>query len=790
MAPTLGAASETTTGVGVSAAPVTFGGQLSRVALGSALLGAFSGVLVTCVDLVCAFRGDVSGSRAGLVLSMFSLMTASLGVLGALLGIWSSLLVRAAERGGSVSRTRRWVFASLAGLPLLAGTWAVPLSWLDENAASLDAMGKRIVIGVYLGLLLLVVCVSRLAWWAHDRYRESPTRLPPWHWPLCAVALALGAACYWADGHIYVDLYDGLHYGWAGCFVLGVTCCALGLRAALRRRRSAWLDVASQPGPRALVTWAVFLLACAQILLSNWSAARAEKALVYSKAGQILLRYSDFDNDGYSSLLGGLDCAPFDARVGPKQFDLPGDGVDEDCTGSDARWPRPQPSVSYPIPDARGYNVLFITVDTLRADRTSVFGNPRKTTPNLERLASQGLAFERAYSQGSKTFESMPAMFTGLYLANLPRNYKHRRVRGRKKYMYTMTDEGVTLPQLLSDKGYQTRGIVALDWLAALGLDRGLDKFEAKPKDITRRARKFLRGARQPFLLWLHYFDPHEPYNSYPEHDFGPGELDRYDSEVAHTDDQIGELLDELEQRQLADKTIVVLTADHGEEFHEHGGQFHTNKLHQELLHVPLIIKVPGTAPARSNELVEVIDIMPTLCEALAWQPSCAGYDGQSLWAALAGKRDRGPGFVGAYSEAEMQDGELQRRSLLTPEFRLTVNLDTETVELFDAKRDPGEQRNLALQRPDVVAELRDQLALRPYRRLAAAFAAAQQGNSSELVEALPRLRAEPLLARAVQAIAKQPSRGAKEALERLKDRPGLGDSVARQLEQVLQNWK
>jgi arylsulfatase A-like enzyme len=324
--------------------------------------------------------------------------------------------------------------------------------------------------------------------------------------------------------------------------------------------------------------------------------------------------------------------------------------------------------------------------------------------------------------------------------------------------------------------------------LNLLGLDRGFDSFVPTTRDhITNRlAKRFLRDVREPFFLWLHYFNPHDPYTQHAAHDFGDGELERYDSEVASVDASIGGIFEHLGRAGVARRTIIVVTADHGEEFREHGGQFHTNKLYEELLHVPLIVSVPGVEPARIDQVVELIDIAPTLCEVLALSARCDEYDGKSLWATRAGLRDDSPGLRGAYSEAMMRDGTLLRRSLLSQGFRLTVNLDLETLELFDVTRDPREAHNVAREHPDRVRQLRDEMALRPYWRLAKPFAAASDSDSTELVKALPRVRSEPLLRRAVEAIIEHPSPGSRQALELLKARPGLGPRVRSKLDEAL----
>ncbi len=759
----------------------------AQATLSGALVALVTSLLAASADLASALLGDLPGSGVEVALSIASLLVVLLTPAGALLGLWLlALRQRAMRRGPATSEWRKWLFASTSGLPLLAGVWWVPWSWLSENAAALSPKESALLAGVYAGLLLAVLIACRVAWWCYDVYLASPVRLPRAHWPLFGFALLLAAACYWADLQLFVDLYEDLHYGLAGTFVVSLGVAVVAGRAVVRRARPRLLERLTSPNRYVLGTWALLLGGCLLVQFSRLSGTRAARALVHSKATLTVLRYSDFDADGYSALFGGLDCAPFNGLRSPEQIDLPNNGADEDCTGSDARWPKPKPATAYPIPDARGFNLLLITVDTLRADRMSAFGHTRKTTPQLEHLAGQGLAFSRAYSQGTKTFESLPSLLTGLYPANLPRNFRHRRVRGRKGYMYTLTEDGVTITQLLAERGYQTRAILSLDWLSALGLDRGFDRLESSPKQISGKARKYLRGAQQPFFLWLHYAEPHSSYTRHPEYDFGASDLDRYDSEVAYVDMLIGQVLEELKQNGLADKTIVVLTADHGEEFREHGGQYHGNKLHRELLHVPLIIKVPGVKPARVDDLVELTDVAPSLCEALQLRPSCADFDGQSLWATRAGQRDRGPGYRGAYSEAMMRDGVLQRRSLLTEQFRLNLNLDAETIELFDVVRDPAEQKDISGTHPDQVRALRDEMALRPYRRLATPFETVAKSDSSELLRALPLLRSAPLLQKAVEAIAKYPSPGSRAALEQLKRRPGLGDNVRLTLDDVL----
>jgi arylsulfatase A-like enzyme len=744
-----------------------------------------SGTLTAVADFASASVGDLAYSPWRLALSLFTFSLAFLLPLGVVSALWLTTIFRWASRSRgdtSLGQGRKWAFASLAGLPLLLGVWWVPLSWLRENADALSAQEKGVAGAAYLVMLLAVLLASRIAWWCHDLHRASPHRTPLVNLPVLVVASLFGAACYWADRSMLVGLYEDFHYGLSGGFLLGVVVFVVAVLARLRRLRLELVQRFTWPRSASVAGFSGLALACGAVQLSSSSFTPPENALLFAKGTRLLSRHSDLDGDGYSSWFGGLDCAPFDRFAGPAQVDLPNNGKDEDCTGSDATWPAPRPPVTYPIPRAKGMNLLLITVDTLRADRTTVFGNRRNTTPHLKRLAEQGLAFSRAYAQGTKTFESVPSLMTGLYPSNLPRDYESRRARGGKPYLFTLTEEGRTFTQLFQANDYQTKAVTSLGYLYVLGLDRGFQKME-RSRDVTSKGRSYLREAKSPFFLWLHYLEPHSPYQKHPRFDFGDSPLDRYDSEVAHVDALIGRVLRELEELKLDQNTVVVVTSDHGEEFREHGGQHHGIKLHQEVLHVPLIVKVPGLPAARVDEPVELTDVAPSLCEAFALSPRCDQYDGQSLWATAAGQRDQRPGFRGAYAESYMSGGSLQRRSLRSDGYRLNLSLDIQAVELFDLKQDPRELRSIAHAEPAIAQRMREEMALRPHRRLATAFAALANGDSRPLVQALPLVQTEPLLRLSIDAIAKQPSDGSASALRAVKSRPRLSDELRERLE-------
>jgi arylsulfatase A-like enzyme len=272
-------------------------------------------------------------------------------------------------------------------------------------------------------------------------------------------------------------------------------------------------------------------------------------------------------------------------------------------------------------------NVLFVCIDTLRADRLGCYGYARKTSPNLDRLAARGLRFERAYATAPWTLPATTSLMTGL-LPDL-----HRATN----FSSPVSPDAELLAQHLAAAGYETAAFVGNYFVQPIfGLARGfaayngectVDRTGVNSDKISDRAVAWLAAPHEkPFFLYLHYFDPH--YN-YIEHDgftFGGEDTDKvfsgadifdlrdalkhftekdkfrldslYDSEVAFTDHHLGRVLDKLDELKLSATTLVVATADHGEALGEHQWIGHTVQLYEEALRVPLILAGPGITPA------------------------------------------------------------------------------------------------------------------------------------------------------------------------------------------------
>ena len=327
--------------------------------------------------------------------------------------------------------------------------------------------------------------------------------------------------------------------------------------------------------------------------------------------------------------------------------------------------------------EPRQPNVLLVVIDTLNASHTSAYGYERDTTPRLSEFAAMGTRFDAAYAPMGLTGPSHATIFTSLYPAG----------HGVLKNGLSLSEDATTLAESLGAAGYQTAAVVSSFVLArkfgfAQGFsfyDDALDPSEAtmstssweghvvatgfdrRGDHTTRRAREWLeerRSPSEPFFLFVHYFDAHSPYDAPQQHraefidDDAPGdELDliiaEYDAEVHFADAMVGELLDVLEQQGLADDTLVVITADHGEGLMQHGYMLHGVSLFDEEVRVPLMMRWPGRIePERLIEApVALADLAATILELVGvanpieseGSPEILSQSGSSLAPALVG---------------------------------------------------------------------------------------------------------------------------------------------------------
>ena len=411
--------------------------------------------------------------------------------------------------------------------------------------------------------------------------------------------------------------------------------------------------------------------------------------------------------------------------------------------------------------------VFFITVDTLRADHMSLYGYPRATTPNLQKLAASGVTFEHAITQWPKTGSSFAAMFTGLYPHTTGLTHKAA-LRIPEPYL--------TLPELFKEQGYQTFGVVSNAVLAgSLGWSTGFDDFRETwgggefpddPKVFRPLAsalkvnelavpllRKYARADR--LFAWIHYTDPHAPYilPAGRQNPFlgdalykGPGDrpiptrlvnrgyaleghtdlkyyVAQYDANVLLTDEFIGRLLDEMRSLGLLEDSLIVFTADHGEELGEHNSWFEHGPLpYNTTAHVPLFFVRDGMpAGRRIDRPVELIDLYPTLRDAIAPDRQVPDLEGRSLWPFLRpGGTDprQADLFRQAFTEAghhpnlyhAVQEGAWKLVFNSGGKHSRAADSPTGGFELYNLAADPLERNNLAAVRTEEVRRLRRDL--------------------------------------------------------------------------------
>jgi len=364
-------------------------------------------------------------------------------------------------------------------------------------------------------------------------------------------------------------------------------------------------------------------------------------------------------------------------------------------------------------------NVILITIDTLRSDRVSSYGSDLVHTPNIDGFASEGVLFSNAASTVPFTLPAHSSILTGLY----PPGHGVRENVG-----YTLDPSIPTLAEVLSGGGWNTAGFVSafvLDrrWGIGRGFDHYFDDFDLaefdtpnlssvqRSGDVTiGEAVRWLDGRPRdaPFFLWLHLYDPHDPYT--PPEPFKSMYPNRpYDGEVAYTDSLIGDFRQALEERGLLASSLVILTADHGEGLGDHGEASHGFFVYDSTIHVSLIMRRPSGAGGGQvvDTAVSHVDLFPTILDAVGLAAPKAVH-GQSLLPMIAGENvelDRG-----VYSESLyplLHYGWAPLRAIRTDDRKL---ISAPRPEVFDIVADPREERDLSLEQPGVTGELEKRL--------------------------------------------------------------------------------
>ncbi len=397
--------------------------------------------------------------------------------------------------------------------------------------------------------------------------------------------------------------------------------------------------------------------------------------------------------------------------------------------------------------------VMLVFFDTMRYDHASFNGYPKPTTPNLDRLSAEGAVFSQAYCTDVPTqpcytsvFTGKRGMTTGVVTHGLPES--------------TIPDGLLTFPEILARNGILTAAVSTLyrfrRWFAK-GFVHYIQPNMAEwlqhvtADDVNEVAIPWLKAfGREQWFLFLHYWDPHTPYNTslkqWIDEFYEGGDpadpsndslkplhaqplmhffrwpqyrnlhenltdinyvLAHYDAEIRYADDRLGQILNLLDDMGALDETLIIFTSDHGEAFGEHGVYSDHMDAYEQTAHVPFMVWMPGRVQARKiDALIQLIDIAPTVLEAFGVEVP-EDFQGRSLWPLLTGQSDEGyervftnQGLWSAQRAMRTRDWTLMKTyqwGMLTPR---------KPTELFDRKADPGEERDVSAEHPDVLAEL------------------------------------------------------------------------------------
>lgn len=580
---------------------------------------------------------------------MFRHAFASLGVaVAAMMAIW---LV-----AWGATKSVRWIlperFARVEASTLVSAVvffaLAILAAWLLTSGRRVQGLWWRP--GAILAFALLAATVGSL--WLRHALRVCSRRS-------AFAALVLLAAAFFLDALLLRGLYPAFHWGLMALALYGASVLALSIRDRLSHR---------------------------------WTWSKAWRALLLAPAFWLSI-----SGPNVTFVVGHY--APFSGKLVRLWEGAVGSGVEADGLDADLGQPEAQrgsnasnASAGIALGDA---SILLITVDALRADRLGAYGG-KVGTPSMDALASEGIVFRRAYTPTPHTSYALSSLLTGKYLKPVLQLPDAR------------TDHP-TLAEVLRRYGYRTAAFYPPAVFFVDGERFGTMReegwgFEYR-KEMYLDARKrsvqlenYLRseGKDHPVFAWVHLFEPHEPYDPKPPHDAPGTPAERYEGEIRVVDDAVG-LLVQTFRKHRKDATVI-LTADHGEEFGDHGGWYHGTTLYDEQVKVPLIWSSPGVVePGTSDAPVDLPDVATSLLSALGI-PRDARMRGDDLGPLLAGHRDA-PAHAFASTSDELM--------VVDDRYKAICRVGRAACRLYDLRNDPDELKNLAPTHEVVVGKLR-----------------------------------------------------------------------------------
>ncbi len=667
-------------------------------------------VAVTALVFAVLAAGDIAyaklaaKSRWGTGTTRVFVWSGGLGLIagalgGAALGLGQALVARL--RGW-------WIILFWLLLGGLLGAWLIDDLGVLVRLGSRDDLQAKAALGASVGAGLGLLVLGLVG-------QPRPGQAAGWlgglrlrfRLPLTFGLVGVAAAMIWVDRNFEVAQYDNAHLTMRWMAVAAIAVAILAQPRLLKRPKLAMLP------------WIAGLLLAALPLVMITPDNKRELSSMLRRpypevAIHLVRQIGDPDRDDYSSLLGGTDCAPFDPDVHPGAEEIPGNGIDDNCLLGDA--PRHDVDTEeIPVPVAPSpTSVVLITVDTVSALHTSLYGHKNENTPNLNAWSADAAVFERAYTSGGWTSLALSSMFRGLY----PRRLRWTRVfeaknfdllrrplpedtKVRLMFGLPIEDPRPPLAWYLQRRGMYTVAVVNDSFTefldARYGTDTGFEAFidmdEANIKrvhdnHVSDAAIKALGETPEdrPFFMWVHYFGPHTPSTAHRgTKSFGKSHPGRYDHKIAFVDGEVIRLLDAIEEK---DSSIaVIIASDHGEVVSKRG-RTHGTDLREQAIRIPLLLKAPGVEPGRYSQIAGLVDVMPTVLK-LTETPGPTNLDGVNL-AELITSNDGLDRIMVSENWRFNREGEFNRNlvAVYDGKLKLTRNLLNEATSLRKQRRE------------------------------------------------------------------------------------------------------